>query len=688
MSAPGSPSGSGKNWSPRSARHAGIDNKKDLKEQAEMRLLFENPSAVEYEVIDSIGRANYLPALDRLSSDLELYDFLRAAATKGARTCQMPRADRPKPKKNGQPQTRPNTPKNAVEYFHANFPPSLLLALRWAAQRGLANPTPALNANLRFVAELTKKQYGVRVVASIRHTPNPYTIEKTAQLGWPRSRWDLFSEKIGGWNLHVQVYCSRVTDGRFVCKHRSFRYCGDVMIATLWLKELGVNVHQMARVSKEVRLIRDYAVGRINLPVHLTAKVAAKKMSREQAVALCVAGKMSAWDAKWKKSKGAKNAGDRIADLLTDKRLVQEPVDWFISMKATEDIVKRLVDLDPAYAALLEKGKTVYAHMKKQHYEGGYERSLNDLLTEFERDDAAADAKEQAVRHVDSLIAEIRIQEQQSEISKLSSQNEILIQSEKDRKAAENAAKAETEQLKGSLSTLEAENAALIEAVQEANSPEVPFEAEFMLAALADANALVNDGHDLSTLPPEIRRAVEIQPATRIKRIAVVIEGKRELVPVLDKGGNPIREPNPEAGRVGLTREALQFALKMTGGADLAAPIGVSSDAKLEASDGSGSRYGEVLRAHQASLAVERVSWHEAIDAIGRIQGDVAQKGDEKFLDPKYRVMALKAASGGDRTAASFIGEYDAYKDHLTGLEIQETDGINTHLPMNPNQTA
>ena len=48
MSAPGSPSGSGKNWSPRSARHAGIDNKKDLKEQAEMRMLFENPSAVEF----------------------------------------------------------------------------------------------------------------------------------------------------------------------------------------------------------------------------------------------------------------------------------------------------------------------------------------------------------------------------------------------------------------------------------------------------------------------------------------------------------------------------------------------------------------------------------------------------------------------------------------------------------------
>jgi hypothetical protein len=81
---------------------------------------------------------------------------------------------------------------------------------------------------------------------------------------------------------------------------------------------------------------------------------------------------------------------------------------------------------------------------------------------------------------------------------------------------------------------------------------------EMLLIWLGEANALVAIGKDLSSMSEEALGAVEIMPATRVKRKLVRDGNGERWVPELNDQGDEILDIHPYAGRVGLADPSIE----------------------------------------------------------------------------------------------------------------------------------
>jgi hypothetical protein len=645
--------------------------------------LFDGPPERELEVIAGFGRMNYLTALGRIGSDEEVYDVLSAETTDEARTYRARRADRPRLMRNGEPNGRLHAPERPTEYLHGPIPPHVLLALRWAPSRGLKPPTDVLKENLKHTAKEFAKHYGLRVVANLWHPANPFTGGEWGKLGWLTSNLNELSQKYGGWNPHHQMYCCRITGGQFVCKHRSFRYAGNVMISALWLKSYGVNMHYVSRTAKEHRLRRDYNLKRESLPERLALRVSAGKITKTEAINLAVASAMTAWDNNWKSGTISTNAGARLRYLLIEKSQVQIPADWFLSVRATEDLERRLIDLDRGYEALLEKGRRVYALIKMQQCKEGYKRPLNRILAEFEQAEDAAEEKgrreaknrrKRQVRKVKEDLAleamalaegqQARIAQleatnavltkrdeerpaallvdlkeaanQKMELSRLVTANDRLIEAGRGQEQALSAAREAEVMQRQAVAALRQENAALRAMVPSPDQLPMPYTPAFLMAALSEGNAVAEKLADLSTLSEQGQRVVGITPA----------------------------------GQVGLTTDAHQFVLVMI--------KWLKQDAVDAKDDGREQTLAHrnlltgfegALKAHNASIALTR-DWEAIHAGLERVVLGRPRANDKYFQDRKWGVLAEKAAAHGSIPASEFLRAHRAYQKHLRDLSI------------------
>jgi hypothetical protein len=138
------PAAGGKSFDKRARAHAGLLNKLDLMERALKSAISKGLKGIESEVVPGLARSNWLPTVDGgvYGTDKQLDAILKSVSTKLARTYEFERKDRHSKKDGGKPVKR-HTPKNANESFHANYPPHVLIAARWARQMGLPSPAQA-----------------------------------------------------------------------------------------------------------------------------------------------------------------------------------------------------------------------------------------------------------------------------------------------------------------------------------------------------------------------------------------------------------------------------------------------------------------------------------------------------------------------------------------------------------------
>jgi len=136
-------------------------------------------------------------------------------------------------------------------------------------------------------------------------------------------------------------------------------------------------------------------------------------------------------------------------------------------------------------------------------------------------------------------------------------------------------------------------------------------------AALDKAAALTAEGKDLSGLTDEEKTMVEIKPATRTKYVTIGVEdGKPVRKAELDKEGKPVQEPNPHAGKVGLTPAAFK---SLTGVANRY-PIAIARDSTTQ---GDAKKMQVVLDA-----TIETLKKADALMGIDR-----SEKGIEQDLE-------------------------------------------------------
>jgi hypothetical protein len=668
----------------------------DLKVQAKLISPIKVLQQPELETIKGVGRASYLPSLGRLGDDDELDTVLQATTTEVARTCRALRADRPLLKKNGEPNSIKRVPKGATVYFHANIPPHIVLALIRGGpdRRNLKDPTDALNGNLVRMKEVTETEYGVRVVASIRHPPNPYSYTRWEALGWyiPIKRRASIPEKGGGWNLHNQVYCSRVTDGVFTCENRRFSYLGDMMVASYWLREYGVDIHAADRATHFKRFTEDFEGGRKRLPLHLARQVLAGEITRTEACSAAVENAMARWDAKWANSEGSKNASERLDYILKAKSRTQKPIDWYISIESSADIERRLIETDPLYGPLLQECRLIWKELKERHIACGYKRTLNDLYADFELDEQARvdqqRKKDEEKMNQETLDAAVRAEahrqeaqraELEAERDALAAETEVLAAREKAlsdeaewhrdellRIRAENVALSDAEQARASMTEealravegqqqkiteLQMANLALVTAAERRDPIAIRYSPEFLIASLREANMHIAAGRDLSLMSARAKEVVGIIPQTRIRRITVMVQGRKELPAVLGPHGKPVEEPHPSAGKATLLVSILRYVRTVVTALERSSADGSATAADMDLLKG----YNEVLAAHTASIAIEKVDWATFDQEMGRIVSGIRKPGDEYFLEPIYLVMAREAAEAGNRQAASYL---------------------------------
>jgi len=335
------------------------------------------------------------------------------------------------------------------------------------------------------------------------------------------------------------------------------------------------------------------------LPDGLAVKVTAGTLPKGLAIERAVASKMRAWDRSWEASKRenqrlraigkvgshAENMEQKVDQELADRRTTQEPIDWFLSVQATANLLRLLIALDPRYEALLKKAREAYREIKTQHYIGGFKLTLNELLWDFERKEFRFNREKptNALVIQNELVAEF-LSNLSAEIPKLSelllnlsgpgaTKVEIglarLIQAPNGWMCLSPAAETDV----GRVLVLGVENDALCNYAKQllalnqqaktrpalqtpafSQQDRPKYTAEEVINAVQAGNDAVAAGKDLSGLTDRQREIVEIKPAERVKKVQTA----KGLVAQLDDAGKEVMEPNPFAGKVGLTPSAYQ----------------------------------------------------------------------------------------------------------------------------------
>lgn len=392
----------------RDREHLTSKNKDDLHRQVQKRAEFEvgilAPEEAKLEVVPGLGRANWLPTLGVFGTDEQANAITSEVARKDARMYAFERPDR-KRKRDGSQPTKKRLHARAVETFHSNFPPHILLVARWARQRGLPPVAPIFDRSLQYCQTLIERHYGVVVWLACRHTPNSESIrsdhERLVAMGviaaQPPPMSDCGTEKFGGWNIHNQFVIGRVRGGCLVGDNDKFRFAHDVLLSQLWLMEYGVDIHACSRASIASEHAKRYLAGD-TLPKDLSSRISSGLLTRDAAIRQAVGRKMVSWDQSWENSK-IKNAklcsqgevprhAERMQEMvvaeLADRRAHQEPIDWLVSMEGTKQLEADLIQTDARFADLIQEAREAYRLIKTRHFEGAFFKGLNELLEEYE----------------------------------------------------------------------------------------------------------------------------------------------------------------------------------------------------------------------------------------------------------------------------------------------------------------
>lgn len=313
----------------------------------------------------------------------------------------------------GQPDAKPKAdgPSGALQHFHATLRADVLIALWIAVREGLPCAMPLIRELLAEVVSIVERDYQVEVLLACVHPPSPFLEEALAKAGW-RSAMKDDDGKGGFWNLHLQVYVSRLKDHQWIPTemglHRPFTPTHDASISVMHLRELGVDVDahaysaRAALVRRRCELfLQEGATGRrpIYLPEKLVEQVRSCVLAPSAAIELAVTREVERWKAAWatptegKETFNLATKNEREVEELKGKRapgLVFSQ--WF-----TDQMLSRLPGLDVRYADLLAEGRAAYREIKEEQIRGGHREQLNDLFNRWwkRRQEAEARLKEE-----------------------------------------------------------------------------------------------------------------------------------------------------------------------------------------------------------------------------------------------------------------------------------------------------
>lgn len=355
------------------------------------------------EVIPGIGHRAFVPALGRQVEDAELQAVL-AVAEAAKPVLMVPRTDRP-----GKP--RPYVPEAGTQFFHAQLRMDVFLALRWGQQQGLADANPVLDQLLTRVEDELARKYGPGYVveAVCLHAPNPFLEEELERRGWRVSVQS--GEKRGRNNLHLQVYVRRLAKERdgapgfteLATRDHVFSVALDSVISSAQLAEFQVDLdlHRESRFAdtreKSYRLGDEYhrtGKGRKGrpLPPRLRAMVDQGKLSIDEAIAKAVATDLLRKRKSWANAKEVKSLGD-MNKMQVARAEKAGAVDLHFARWFTSELDRDLRALDPRYGALIDQAQRVFPELKRREIAAGHKRTFNEILNEWESQDAASRQK-------------------------------------------------------------------------------------------------------------------------------------------------------------------------------------------------------------------------------------------------------------------------------------------------------
>ena len=371
------------------ATHAKETLDADLRKSAERSAAMTPQTTQHREVLPGIKERAYIPSLGRQGTGGEVTDVL-LAAKRDRSEIDVPRTDR-------LGEVRSYRPAGAIEFSHGQLRLDVLLAIRWGRAAGLPTPNPVLDQILERLPGHLKEVYGegLDTLAVCMHAPNPYLDDALAEMGIRAAPSELEEDKVGGWNLHLQVYVARAKDRKMQTPRHLFTHAGNSVVSSYQLRELGVDLDDhrasVLRASREPQYSLYLETGGKKgraLPTKIMRQWSAGKIGSDQAVAGAIALDLNRKDKSWAKAKSAKSLRDLNAIQVCKAKSAQA-IDLLLADWFTDQLGAALVALDPRYAQELERARAVFPQLKQIQIKDGHQKSLNEILNAWERDQRA-----------------------------------------------------------------------------------------------------------------------------------------------------------------------------------------------------------------------------------------------------------------------------------------------------------
>ncbi len=396
--------GGGCGLSTDSALHPNVNLPMDLEESAKKWVVQAGLSAMP-EVVAGIEPTWFAPGRGFVSSVEGAVVLYTAAMDPGRRVSHWRPA--------GQPDAKPkeHKPSGALQHFHATLRADVLVALWMAAKEGLLSAMPLVRQLLAEAVAAIEREYQVEVLLGCVHPPSPFLEKALGKEGW-RSAIRADEGKEGFWNLHLQIYVSRLKGHQWIPKemklHQPFTITSDKTVSVMHLAELGVDVNAHAYSAKAALVRRRcelfFLKGATGCrPAQLTPEVVNKVMSGQLAPTLAIEGaaarEIDRWREAWAKPAEGKTAYSLPAktELEVEELTAKKAPGLIFSRWFTEQMLTRLPGLDPRYADLLDEGRKAYREIKEEQIRGGHREQLNDVFNRWwkRRQQAEARLKEE-----------------------------------------------------------------------------------------------------------------------------------------------------------------------------------------------------------------------------------------------------------------------------------------------------
>ena len=398
--------GDGCGLSKDSALHSNVNLPMDLEESANKWVVQAGLSAMP-EVVVGIEPTWFAPGRGFVSSVEGAVVLYTAAKDPGRRVSHWRPA--------GQPDAKPkeHEPSGALQHFHSTLRADVLVALWIAAKEGLPSAMPLVRQLLTEAVAAIEREYQVEVLLGCVHPPSPFLEKALAKEGWC-SAIGADEGKEGFWNLHLQIYVSRLKDHQWIPKemglHRPFTNTSDKTVSVMHLAELGVDVNAHAYSAKAALVRRRcelfFLKGATGCrPAQLTPEVVNKVMSGHLLPTVAIEGAAAHEIDRWRKA-WAKPAEDKTAYSLAAKNRLE--VGRLMAKRApgltfsrwfTEQMLTRLPGLDARYSDLLLEGRTAYREIKEEQIRGGHRELLNDLFNRWWKRRQEADVRKKEELH-------------------------------------------------------------------------------------------------------------------------------------------------------------------------------------------------------------------------------------------------------------------------------------------------